>query len=106
MPYTCGFCGKEFEDIEARAKCELRCAEEIRKKEKEEKEKLAKLERQAAEKELWEIKDHFDEKYSEYIKKYHKAPLRPIAVKAAEKHEAGNEDDFLADLISDLLNSF
>lgn len=105
MPYSCGFCGKEFDNIEARAKCELQCAERIRKEEELKKKELAKFEREAAEKELWEIKDHFDEKYSEYIKKYHKVPLRPIAVKAVE-HEPGNEDDFLADLISDLLNGF
>lgn len=108
MSYYCGFCGKEFADIEARAKCELRCAEEIRKKKEKEEKELAELERVAAEKELISIKDLFDEKFAEYVKAYHKLPrLRIPSTETVKANEPrGNEDDFWADLISELLSEF
>ena len=104
MPYNCGFCGKEFEDIEARAKCELQCAANIRKKEEQEKKELEELERQAAEKEIQALIDLHDKKYAEYVKKYHRVPhWKPVPGKEIE---AGTIEDFFADLISELANSY
>lgn len=100
MNYICAYCGTEFGDIEARAKCELRCAEKRRKEEAEKKKELEELERLAAEKELFAIKTQFDEKKTEYIKKYRKLPSG-ICCKCKT---GGNEDDFWADLFVDLLN--
>ena len=100
MPYSCGFCGKEFDNIEARAKCELQCAERIRKEEDQKQRELIELERVAAEKELLAIKTHYEEKKSEYIRKYRKLP-QGVCCKC---NSGGNEDDFWADLFVDLLN--
>lgn len=97
MPYSCGFCGKEFDNIEARAKCELQCAERIRKEEERKKKELAELERAAAEKEVLALQTKYLEKRSEYIKKYGKYPV----VKRIRTDDS--EADTFADFVSEIL---
>lgn len=104
MPYSCGFCGKKFDNIEARAKCELQCAERIRKEEELKKKELANFEREALEKEIDQLEKVYLDKVQDYVEKYHKLPPNfDFSYKLHLTSNGGNEDDFWADLISELL---
>lgn len=72
--FTCAYCGKEYEDIESRTECELKCSAKL-KAEKEKEEKLKKEAEKAAQQK--EISDMFSElvaKIKTYIDQHDELP--------------------------------
>lgn len=68
--FKCGICGKEYESVEERMKCETECVKDLKIKEEELAKKKLEEEREAREKVIAEKYDEVKKLMHEYIKDY------------------------------------
>lgn len=74
MIFECAICGKDYDTIEERNKCEAACLAKQRKEAAEAKAKEKKLTQEADKKRIQETFDKLSDDISAYIKKYDQYP--------------------------------
>lgn len=68
--YTCAICGKSYDTIEERVKCETKCLENRKKAEAERKKNEAEAKRKDAEKKVYAALDNAEKAIHEYYDDY------------------------------------
>lgn len=74
MIFECAICGKDYDSIEERNKCEAACLAKQRKEMEEAKAKEKKLTQEADKKRIQDAFDKLSDDISAYIKKYDQYP--------------------------------
>lgn len=73
--YTCGICGKSYDNIEDRIKCETKCVEERKKYEAERKKNEAEAKRKNDTKKVYDALNNAENALHEYYKEHNSLTL-------------------------------
>ena len=119
MTYTCAICGKSYNKISDRARCEINCAAAEEKRKKTEEEKRLKTERVMFEKKIETKLNELEELINTYYERYSKLPdmsyiLKNDGIKFTvgnsnsvdekdKKFESFTNNDIFKDIINSLI---
>ena len=108
MKFRCGICGKEYDTIKERAKCEVACAEKEEKLAEEQKKRELELKKQARSKEINIKFNELITLVTDYSKDYGEDPdlnadVNGVSIKFKSASIPSKKKDFGKSTIDDLL---